>query len=177
MKMRKTNRGFRILEFTDLYNTSCSLQESSLVSPDAVWLGCGDNRMHLNQDMARELIYYLNYFQEHGSLPDEDESSMIGGVDLDITGISSFNLFSFLGHMKQVWPELHWDSEEEDDSTWYFIYRTLAFHDLCEEEGVTDRVAPHVLCLLYHAKSATMTLIGNSEEDLEFPKSYFEKQV
>ena len=34
-----TNRGFVLGEFTDLYGTKCSIQESSLADEPAIWLG------------------------------------------------------------------------------------------------------------------------------------------
>jgi len=37
-----TNRGFDIFTFTDRYGEGCSLQKSSLVSEDAIWLGIDD---------------------------------------------------------------------------------------------------------------------------------------
>lgn len=37
--MNKTQRGFNIEEFTDLYGAKCSLQKSSLATEDAIWLG------------------------------------------------------------------------------------------------------------------------------------------
>jgi len=42
MKDSKTNRGFDITEFDDLYGASCSLQESSLAEQAAIWLGIND---------------------------------------------------------------------------------------------------------------------------------------
>ena len=34
-----TDRGFVLIEFTDLHLASCSLQESSLADQDAIWFG------------------------------------------------------------------------------------------------------------------------------------------
>ena len=38
-KITRTQRGFAIMEFTDRYNTKCSIQKSSLATEDAIWLG------------------------------------------------------------------------------------------------------------------------------------------
>jgi hypothetical protein len=38
----KTDRGFRLNQFDDLYGVSCSLQESSLATGNAVWFGVSD---------------------------------------------------------------------------------------------------------------------------------------
>lgn len=38
----KTNRGFAIRHFTDRYGLPCSLQESSLATEAAIWLGIDD---------------------------------------------------------------------------------------------------------------------------------------
>lgn len=39
MKLKKTNRGFGMVEFIDRYGLECSLQKSSLATEDAIWLG------------------------------------------------------------------------------------------------------------------------------------------
>jgi hypothetical protein len=38
MNKRKTNRGYNIIEFTDVYGEECSIQKSSLYEPH-IWLG------------------------------------------------------------------------------------------------------------------------------------------
>jgi hypothetical protein len=38
----QTGRGFNILRFADRYNVACSLQESSLATEAAIWLGVED---------------------------------------------------------------------------------------------------------------------------------------
>lgn len=37
-----TPRGFSLIQFTDRYNQACSLQQSSLASEAAIWLGVDD---------------------------------------------------------------------------------------------------------------------------------------
>lgn len=37
-----TDRGFKLLTFTDRYGANCSLQESSLTTENAIWLGVDD---------------------------------------------------------------------------------------------------------------------------------------
>lgn len=44
MKMTTTQRGFALIEFTDRYNTKCSIQKSSLATEDAIWLGPNGNQ-------------------------------------------------------------------------------------------------------------------------------------
>lgn len=66
--LSKTNRGFDISEFKDLYGFDCSLQKSSLASQDCIWLGVNENRMHLTQEMVRDLLPYLHKFVETGEL-------------------------------------------------------------------------------------------------------------
>lgn len=92
--LNKTERGFDISEFTDLYNNVCSIQKSSLAFVDAIWLGI-DNpkltiyenetkgkylvteipsnfsvncRMHLNREQVAKLLPLLNKFVETGEL-------------------------------------------------------------------------------------------------------------
>jgi len=96
--MEKTNRGFGIKKFKDLYGEECSLQESSLATDDAIWLGVHDPelvvfedenmgkyittpmpktfsvhcRMHLNKEQVAELIPILQNFVETGFLKEND---------------------------------------------------------------------------------------------------------
>lgn len=90
--MEKTQRGFAYKEFTDLYGTVCTIQKSSLATEDAIWLGAkklkvqelvhgegwkevvltddiiGNERMHLSQEMVKELLPILQKFVETGEL-------------------------------------------------------------------------------------------------------------
>ena len=59
MKIKKTARGFERINFIDLHGSKCSLQQSSLATDEAIWLGVGSDRMHLNKEMACELINHL----------------------------------------------------------------------------------------------------------------------
>lgn len=80
MKVKKTSRGFELIEFVDLYDEPCSLQQSSLASMPAVWLGCDNNtkpdhvtgevvspRMHLNHGRVKALIRHLQSWLDTGS--------------------------------------------------------------------------------------------------------------
>ena len=72
IELHRTPRGFRLGTFMDRYGISCSIQESSLATEPALWLGTDDNgqgRMHLTRTMARELSELLAHFAEHGVLP------------------------------------------------------------------------------------------------------------
>lgn len=42
MELKKTNRGFSYIEFSDKYGTKCSIQKSSLATEDAIWFGVDD---------------------------------------------------------------------------------------------------------------------------------------
>lgn len=75
VKIFQTKRGFDIAEFTDLYGLSCSIQKSSLATSDALWLGVDTNRegeatprMHLSQDMVKELLPLLRRFAKTGDI-------------------------------------------------------------------------------------------------------------
>jgi hypothetical protein len=88
---KTTSRGFRLGTFKDRYGEISEIQESSLADEAAIWLGCRgrvevgppweeyklpDNavmhsRMHLTQDMVRELLPLLQYFVDTGVLPNE----------------------------------------------------------------------------------------------------------
>lgn len=79
MKKQKTERGFSFYEFQDIANQKCSLQKSSSVSNRAIWLGLDEPRlnpmtmtytarMHLNKEMAKEIVKILNKFIETGEI-------------------------------------------------------------------------------------------------------------
>lgn len=38
----KTNRGFKLIKFTDRYDVPCTLQASSLAGEFAIWFGAAD---------------------------------------------------------------------------------------------------------------------------------------
>ena len=38
-----SQRGFYYHEFTDMYGEKCSIQDSSLATEPAIWLGCDEN--------------------------------------------------------------------------------------------------------------------------------------
>ena len=90
-KVRKTPRGFKRIDFIDRYDVKCSLQQSSLATEDAIWLGPNDadprvlvkgdgwkpvpmpadyhanTRMHLNRDQVIALVAHLNAWLKSGS--------------------------------------------------------------------------------------------------------------
>lgn len=66
--MSKTQRGFARMDFKDYYGSDCSLQKSSIIEPECVWLGAGKDRMHLTQDHVRRLLPYLQHFVDTGEL-------------------------------------------------------------------------------------------------------------
>lgn len=94
-KLETTERGFGVVKFKDLYDVPCLLQESSLATSNAIWLGtkptecakwkdpeqCGEydtvpmpkeylisTRMLLDQKQVKELLPHLIRFAETGSL-------------------------------------------------------------------------------------------------------------
>ena len=67
MKVGKTIRGFEVITFEDTYKVSCSLQESSCVSP-RVWLGTdASDRMHLSPSQVKKIIKHLQAWLDTGS--------------------------------------------------------------------------------------------------------------
>ena len=103
MELKETARGFRILKFEDYYGHECSLQRSSIIEPDCIWLGMNEpdlqehgwhphfkarcrplilsdsihafSRMHLTRDQVAELLPYLQRFVETGELYEQYKSS------------------------------------------------------------------------------------------------------
>lgn len=78
IKLYKTQRGFLRGDFTDLYGSKCSIQESSLADISALWLGVHEgsaeyetqnsSRMHISVEMAAALIPLLKKFVKTGGL-------------------------------------------------------------------------------------------------------------
>lgn len=66
-----TPRNFVIVEFKDVYNQECSIQESSAIDDEGeplLWLGVHENRMHLNVKQCESLITYLLHFINYKDL-------------------------------------------------------------------------------------------------------------
>lgn len=85
IEMGTTSRGFAIGKFTDHYGQLCSIQESSLATEAAIWIGVDNtgpelkgpkgltnedvgSRMHLTQSQAAELLPILTQFVLTGGL-------------------------------------------------------------------------------------------------------------
>jgi hypothetical protein len=97
IEITETQRGFAVAEFTDEYGHKCSIQKSSLVEPQCIWLGVDDpnpqilardtpqggngwvpfhipkevsltTRMHLSQEQVAALLPLLQRFVETGEL-------------------------------------------------------------------------------------------------------------
>ena len=71
-EVKTTARGFELIEFLDCYDKPCSLQQSSLAiyaTPgiSAIWLGQGDDRMHLKENQVEALITHLQRWLDDGS--------------------------------------------------------------------------------------------------------------
>lgn len=56
-------------EFRDRAGLACSVQESTLAHPAAIWLGVDSDRMHLTQEQVRDLLPVLIHFAYEGLLP------------------------------------------------------------------------------------------------------------
>jgi hypothetical protein len=92
-----TARGFKLIQFEDLYDAKCNVQKSSLATDDAIWFGIEDaepkimaskikkggvgwvdysipkdvsltTRMHLNREQVKELIPILQRFVDTGEI-------------------------------------------------------------------------------------------------------------
>ena len=63
-----TPRNFGIVNFNDIYGNSCSIQESSLATDNALWIGVDENRMHINIPLAIKIMGTLKTFINNGVL-------------------------------------------------------------------------------------------------------------
>lgn len=96
IKEESTARGFTLITFVDRYGVKCNIQQSSLATEDAIWLGAeeiglkemysnggwkdvdtkGDehtsyianNRMHLTRKQVKKLLPILKHFAKTGDL-------------------------------------------------------------------------------------------------------------
>lgn len=84
MIYRVTDRDFARYEFIDRYGEECSLQESSLATESAIWLGQNRGthhmgkcmaRMHLTVPLVEQLIPKLQHFVETGRLPEPETNA------------------------------------------------------------------------------------------------------
>lgn len=73
-KFGNTLRGFDLIEFQDRNGRECTLQKSSIADEECIWLGQGENRMHLSQDDVAPLLKLLQYFVDIGELPENFEA-------------------------------------------------------------------------------------------------------
>ena len=64
----QTDRGFLRVDFVDRYDKPCSIQESSLATERAIWLGVDGQRMHLTREHVSALLPLLQRFLETGRL-------------------------------------------------------------------------------------------------------------
>ena len=80
VEFKQTKRGQLRADFQDRYGALCSIQESSIPGEDCVWLGVDVNfegeelrhgRMHLTQELARQLLPVLRHFARRGSLGED----------------------------------------------------------------------------------------------------------
>lgn len=91
-EVAKTNRGFDIVRFRDYNDVECTIQESSLATDHAIWLGCEheepkvlvpgegwkpfevpetfqcNTRMHLTREQIGYLLPFLQRFYETGRI-------------------------------------------------------------------------------------------------------------
>lgn len=89
IKIKYTERGFKVGTWTDTYGMKCSIQESSNCDP-RLWLGCDEGqhydentmpipgpkclaRMHLDPAQAKALIPLLQHFVDTTYLPAPEE--------------------------------------------------------------------------------------------------------
>lgn len=75
MDFKPTKKGFLRGEFEDRFGALCSVQESSMIGEDCLWLGVEvdfdgkevrNGRMHLSQTQAAELLPIIRHFARTG---------------------------------------------------------------------------------------------------------------
>lgn len=68
IKKSLTEKGCKLMQFKDLYGKECSIQESSLATEYAIWVGVTEERMHLTQEQVKELLPILQKFADTGEI-------------------------------------------------------------------------------------------------------------
>jgi hypothetical protein len=81
MKIEKTERGFELIEFKDIYGSECSLQQSSIAiyekpGTSAIWFGVENNRMHIDFELLKKLLPYLQRWMKNGSFHERENDTM-----------------------------------------------------------------------------------------------------
>ena len=71
-----TARGFELIEFRDRCDKECTLQQSSLAEytkpgSSAIWLGTGEDRMHIDYGQAKALVSTLKRWIKTGSFAED----------------------------------------------------------------------------------------------------------
>jgi hypothetical protein len=76
MRFSKIENNFIVAEFEDKNGSTCVVSDSSVVNEACIRLsvaaaaqGEAGLKMHLNQQMAADLIPVLQYFVDHGEMP------------------------------------------------------------------------------------------------------------
>lgn len=96
--LKPTPRGLLRGDFEDRYGQQCSIQESSLATDEAIWLGVdvtlkGEEiagRMHLTRQQIKDLLPLLRYFARNGSLG-HDNPKEVFPVGLRVVGVGETN--------------------------------------------------------------------------------------
>lgn len=79
MKEKKTNRGFKYIEFKDFYGEDCSLQESSTAFYKCLWLGVDKIKPKILHTDATKLGINHNNVKEGWIDYEIPEEVLIGG--------------------------------------------------------------------------------------------------
>lgn len=96
--LKPTPRGLLRGDFEDRYGQQCSVQESSLATEAAIWLGVDVNlkgdeiegRMHLTKQQVKDLLPILRFFARNGSLG-YDNPREVFPVGQRVVGIGETN--------------------------------------------------------------------------------------
>lgn len=86
-----TDRGFLRADFKDANGKDASIQESSVATESMLWLGLntepgstnpgrGSGRMHLNEQLIRELAALMICYADHGTLLAPQEPAAVGDL-------------------------------------------------------------------------------------------------
>ena len=73
LTVKTTHNDLGIVQFTDINQEKCSIQESSK-GDGSLWLGVNNARMHLSKDMIKQLLPFMTFFvNENIHLTDQEQ--------------------------------------------------------------------------------------------------------
>lgn len=104
MEFKKSNRGFNIGLFKDLNGEACSIQESSLATEEAIWIGINNANPQIMSSTAIKMGLRERTFDENdnGFVPYPIPDEVIMSTRMHLTREMVADLLPILSHFVQT---------------------------------------------------------------------------